>query len=169
MIRYVFKERPLAIPNASKADPQVIGEAIAKITADNKGALHPEYLWKAAEGKRNHPLYKHFPWKEREAAEAHWTYIARKLIACVDIVANDRDEPAPAFISIADKGGVSYRTLKDVMDSAELQVAALKQAERDFASYEKRLRTFEDICAAIRSVREKISAKRSRMENRASA
>lgn len=169
MIKYQFKERPLVIPNADKADAQVIGEAIAKISAEHGGQLKPEYVWRAAENNKRHPLHKHFPWNERAAAEAHWTDIARTLIRSIDIVSDDNDHPQPAFISITTlETGASYRTLRDVQDSVELQVAALKQAERDFEAYEKRLRSFRDICDAILDVRKKISAKRANMENRPS-
>ena len=168
MIRYQFRDRPLAIPNATKANAQVIGESIAKITAEHGGQLHPEYLWQAAEGNKRHPLYKHYPWDLREAAESHWTYISRKLIACVDIVGDGNERPKPAFISIATKNnGTSYQTIAAVMESAELLIAALKAAEAIFEAYERRLQTFEDLCSDIRAVREKIRVRRASMESRA--
>jgi len=131
MIKYIFRDT-VTFRGARDVDPQVIGEALQKIKDDNGGDLQPQYVWRAAKIAR-HPLHKHFQWDIQLAAEAHWTDTSRQLIGSVRIARDDdRSEPMPAFISINDgKNGTSYRTVAEVMDNTELQIIALRQAERE--------------------------------------
>ena len=168
MISYTFKDGPVTIKNAKKADPQKIGVALAKIAEQQKGRLTPPAVVEAARDQR-HPLHKHFEWDDQVAAEAYRLDQARVLIRSVRIVGEDDAEPAPAFLSVADKGGTSYRTFAEVMDSADLQNTVLAAAERDLAAFERRYRALADICEVIRYAREKIAARSAKYENRASA
>lgn len=168
MIKYTFKDEPLTIKNKTKAQPQKVGEALAKIAAANKGHLTPIAVVNEARNDRS-VLHRHFEWDDAVAAEAYRLDQARTLIRSVQVVNDDEDTQAPAFISIAEKGGVSYRTLQDVLDSADLQAQALKQAERDLEAFTKRYRQFEDICEVVKSAREIVSKRRAALENRLSA
>jgi hypothetical protein len=167
MISYVFKDGPVTIKNAAKADPQKVGAALAQIAEQQRGRLTPPAVIEAARNNR-HPLHRFFEWDDAVAAESYRLDQARTLIRCVKIVSDDHAEPAPAFLSISDKGGTSYRTLQDVMDSADLQNHVLVAAERDLAAFEKRYRSLSDICDIIRDAREKIAARRANHESRAS-
>lgn len=166
MIKYVFREKPVAIPNAAKASPQVIGEALAKISERNNGQLKPDAVWKEAKASPRHPLHKFFTWDVQKAAEAHWRDQARTLIRCVDIVSDGNKEPAPAFLSIADRSGVSYRTTDAVLNSHDLQVAVLKAAQRDLEAFEKRYRRLEDICDIVRDAKGRLADRISKHESR---
>lgn len=166
MIRYAFKDGPLAIKNKAKADPQKIGEALAAVAAGAQGHLTPKAVVETARNPR-HVLHKHFEWDDEAAANAFRLDQARTLIRSIHIVDTSRDESPPAFISIADKGGVSYRTLGDVLDSADLQAKVLLAAERDLEAFERRYQRLSDVCEIIREAREKIAAKRRNIENRA--
>lgn len=168
MISYVFKDGPVTIKNAKRADPQKIGTALAQISEQQKGRLTPPAVVEAARNNR-HPLHRFFEWDDKIAAESFRLDQARALIRSVAIVGDGEAEPAPAYLSVADKGGTSYRTLADVMDSADLQNTVLVAAERDLAAFEKRYRTLADICQIIRDAREKIATRRTKHENRASA
>lgn len=168
MLSYIFKDGPVTIKNARKADPQKIGSALAKIAEQQKGRLTPPAVVEAARDAR-HPLHKYFEWDNEIAAEAYRLDQARVLIRSVRIVGDDDAEPAPAFLSVADKGGTSYRTFAEVMDSADLQNTVLAAAERDLAAFEKRYRQLADICEVIRDAREKIAARRAKHESRLSA
>jgi hypothetical protein len=168
MLSYTFKDGPVTIKNSRKADPQKIGAALAKIAEQQKGRLTPPAVVEAARDQK-HPLHRYFEWDDQIAAESYRMDQARVLIRSVRIVRDDDEEPAPAFLSVTDKGGVSYRTLKDVMDSADLQNSVLVSAERDLAAFEKRYRVLSDICDIIRDAREKVAARRSKNESRLSA
>lgn len=168
MISYTFKDGPVTIKNAKRADPQKIGTALAKIAEQQKGRLTPPAVVKAARDTRN-PLHKHFEWDNQIAADAYRLDQARALIRSVALVGDGDDELKPAFLSIADKGGTSYRTVQDVLDSADLQSAVLAAAERDLAAFEKRYQQLGDICELIRDAREKVAARRTKNESRLSS
>ncbi len=165
MIKYTFKDEPLTIKNKAKAAPQKIGEALAQIAAASHGHLTPKAV--VAEARNNRSvLYRHFEWDDAVAAEAFRLDQARTLIRSIRVVDEDNDETPPAWVSIADKGGTSYRTLQDVLDSADLQAQALKQAERDLDAFQRRYKQFEDICDVIKTARDAISKRRSEIESR---
>lgn len=130
MITYTFKDRPLAVKKADKANPQKIGEALAKIEREHNGHLKPDHVWRAVQTNPRNPLHKHFEWDVQKAAEAHWRDTARVLIRSITVEDIDGDQK-PAYFSVNEKAGVSYRSYGDVMQSADLQMAVLKSAERD--------------------------------------
>lgn len=165
MVEYVFKDGPVTIKNAKKADPQKIGTALAKIAEQQKGRLTPPAVVEAARDTRN-PLHKHFEWDDALAAQSYRLDQARMLIRSVALVGDGDSEPAPAFLSISDKGGTAYRTMADVLDSADLQSAVLAAAERDLAAFEKRYRQLQDICEIVSAAREKIASRRNKHESR---
>ena len=167
MIKYIFRDT-LTIKNAAKADAQKIGEALAKIAALAQGELTPPAVLDAARASR-HVLHQHFEWDDSVAANAYRVDQARTLIRCVEIVSEATgDDPVQAFISITDKAGTSYRTMQAVLDSVELQVAALRQAERDMDAFTKRYRMIEDVCDLIKQARDLAATRRSKLESRAS-
>lgn len=168
MTSYTFRDGPVTIKNAAKADPQKIGTALAQISEQQKGRLTPPAVVEAARNNR-HPLHKFFEWDDKIAAESFRLEQARTLIRSVAIVGEGDADPAPAFLSIADKGGTSYRSLGDVLDSADLQNSVLAAAERDLAAFERRYRSLSDICQIIRDAREKVAARRNKHESRLSA
>lgn len=170
MIKYVFNdERPLTIKNAKKADPQKIGDALTAISNKVGGRLTPKAVLQEAKAPK-HFLHQYFEWDDALAADHFRQDQARTLIRCVQIVNDDdADKFAPAFLSISDKSGVSYRPLQVVMASTELQLAVLQRAERDLESFERRYRDLGDICDLVRVAREKASARRTSLESRAAA
>lgn len=168
MISYTFRDGPVTIKNARKADPQKIGNALAKIAEQQKGRLTPPAVVEAARDSR-HALHKFFEWDDAIAAESFRLEQARTLIRSVRLIGDSDIEPAPAFLSVADKGGTSYRTYAEVMDSADLQNAVLAAAERDLAAFERRYRSLVDICEIISDARAKVVARRNKNESRAQA
>jgi hypothetical protein len=150
-MRYVFgDQKVLAIKDASKADPQKIGEALQKIAARNNGEIEPAMLWRDAKGNPKHPAYKHFEWDVQKAAEAHWTDTARRIIrAIVPLDDEGQEKPMPAFISVNAGGGTSYRTSEEVMDSPQLRKLVLEQAERDLLAFQQRHRRFTELFQAL--------------------
>jgi hypothetical protein len=156
-IKYVFKDRPLVIANADKADPQIIGTEIDKIAKANGGRLKPEYVWKAAQSPR-HPLHKHYEWDVKTAAEMHWTSVSRVLIRCVDIAPDeDGETPEPAFVSVTDNDGAAYRTIGEIKRSAELSLAVLSKAKADLLAFQRRYAQLQDICRVMQQAIDQIS------------
>lgn len=167
MIKYVFKEAPIAIRKADKADPQKIGEALAKISEDHSGRLTPEAVVNAARSNKS-PLHAHFEWNDAVAAQAFRLDQARSIIRLIRVEDETTSEPQPAFISIADNG-VAYRTRQEVVGSRELQLIVLQQAERDLKAFERRYHMLNDVCDLVRTAREGVARKRSELETHAAA
>ena len=170
MIKYRFKEdEPLTIKAADKANPQKIGEALTKISAVNGGHLVPAAVVDAARDTKS-VLHRHFEWNDKAAAEKFRLDQARSLIRCIHVESEDTEIGATrAFLSIRDKSGVSYRTIADVLNSADLQQRLLAQAEKDLLAFEARYQNLEDICSLIRAARERLAVRRQAgQDNRAS-
>jgi hypothetical protein len=163
-IKYVWREvTPFASVKGLTA--QVVGEEIQKIKDDHGGDLRPRYIWEAAKAPR-HRLHKAFTnWELQAAAEAHWDSVARKLTGSIRILSDSErpDVPSgPAFISINDKSGTSYKTIGEVLDSEALQAIALSAALRDLQAFERRYGMFEEICDLIREARKLAEKRRAR-------
>lgn len=168
MIKYTFRtDEPLAFKNAKKADAQTIGAALEAIALEHGGRLCPKDVAQAAR-KRTHPLHPHFEWDDAVAAEAYRADQARAIIRVVR-VENEAVEggTSRAFVSVADKGGVSYHAAAEVAGSVELQLAVLKAAERDLHAFERRYKELNDICETVRSARESVQERRQQAEVRA--
>lgn len=164
MIKYTFKEGPLTIKNAKKADPQVIGEALSGIPSQD--GLKPRAVLAMAKSNR-HPLHKHFEWDNEIAGEAYRLEQARELIRIIRVEDDEASAGySPAFYSITQKSGTAYHTHAAVKSSADLQLLVLRQAERDLDAFDNRYRELQDICAIVREAREKVREKRGKMETR---
>lgn len=169
MIRYVFKEAPLTIKAADKANPQKVGEALAEIAAEGGGELTPHAVLEAAR-KPTHVLHRHFEWDDGKAAEAYRIDQARNVIRSVHVEDSDAASGhTVAFISIADKSGTSYRALSEVRNSADLQSRVLAQAERDLEAFERRYHALQDVCEIIRTAQAAVKRRREKVDTRASA
>lgn len=170
MIRYVFAaDKVLTIKAQTKADPQKIGEALAEISAKANGHLTPEAIVDTAKAK-THILHRHFEWDDKLAAHQYRLDQARDLVQSIHVEAAETESGyARAFLSIREKDGTSYRSLGDVMQSADLQSKVLAAAERDLLAFENRYRSLTDICQMIRAAREQITERRNKHESRAQA
>lgn len=166
-MKYVFREdEPLRIKAAKDADPNVIGNTLQDIAARNSGELTPDVVvTEAADPK--HQLHRFFEWDDKVAAHQHRLYQARSLIRVVRVEDPEaREGTSRAFLSVSDKGGVSYRSLGDVKRSAEMQMAVLRSAERDLEAFERRHRDLLDVCENIVEARGKIKTRIERLEKR---
>lgn len=165
MIVYSFRDEPVAILNAKKADPQKIGLALAKIAQEGAGRLTPSAVVEAARSEKS-PLHRHFEWDDAKAANSWRLDQAREIIRVIRIE-EDGEEPTRAFLSVKDGDGTAYRTSHEVSGSVELQLAVLRQAEKDLESFQRRYRDMVDICADVESVRSKVRTQREAAESRA--
>jgi hypothetical protein len=158
--KYTFDEEGvIALRNAKDGSAQRIGEALERITEENKGHLTPEAVVSAARSPR-HVLHRHFDWNDATAAESWRLSQARGVIRSVKIVAEDHDRPLPAFLSVHSTHGTSYRPLSEIMVSKDLQRRVMVQAEKDLASFETRYRNLQDICVLVSEARERLAEKR---------
>ncbi len=164
-IKYIFREGPLTIKNAARADPQKIGEALEKIAAANGGEIPPRATMQAAR-QRSSPLHQHFEWNNEIAGEAYRLDQARSLIRSIAIVSEDRPDITPrAFVSITEpRRGTSYRVMGDVLQSVDLQLILLRQAERDCEAMVRRLKGFQDLCEDVRELQEKFRKRASALD-----
>ena len=157
-IRYAFAESVNAIPNAKKADPQKIGEALAKVERESNGLLKPRAVWKAAEGKPRHVLHRHFEWGDVEAA-GHWRdQQARILINTIRVVDAEDDDKGPAYFNITQTdAGRAYRSYGDVMANADLRRAVVRAAKRDLDAWKTRYRELKEVCELVEPARKRLS------------
>lgn len=165
-IKYVFKDEPVIILNAKRANAQRIGEALAKVTDANKGRLTPSAIVEAAKDTRS-ALHRHFLWDDVAAAQAYREQQARELVRLIRIETEDAEEPIRAFLSVKDGAGTSYRTAAEVAGSVDLQLAVLRQAERDLDAFTRRYKELQDVCADVASARDKARSRRESIEARA--
>lgn len=169
MIRYVFDEdEPVRIKAASKADPQVIGEALASIAERTDGVPDPSHVVNAARDEKS-PLHQHFEWDDAKAAHAHRLDQARGLIRLIRVQDEETGQIEPAYINISTNEGRSYQPVEKVKRSADLQLALLKQARRELDAWTKRYHTLRELCAEVADVRDRIDARIAQQETRAAA
>lgn len=153
MIKYVFSDTPFTIKNAKAANAQKIGEALAAVAAANNGDLKPQKIVDAASTDKR--LKPHFEWDDALAANSYRCDQAREIVRLIHVENADADSGvARAYLSIHDRGGVSYRALGEILSSKDLQSRVLAQAERDLIAFENRYKSLVDVCAVIRQARE---------------
>jgi len=164
MIKYIFKDEPLVFVNSKNANPQVIGEALEQIAEANDGRLKPLAVVDEARNVK-HPLHPYFEWDDQVAATSYRMEQARTLIRVIRVETGG-SEPVRAFLSISDKGGVSYRTLGEVQGSLDLQLLILDKAEKDLLAFETRYKNLIEICDIVRAARERVAARKNKHESR---
>jgi hypothetical protein len=133
---------------------KIVGSALADIYK-RYGEVKAKTVVNEAKQK-THPLHPCFDWNLKRAAEAHWLYQARNLIASVQIrfiKSKNKSIPIRAFINIQktadgklttsyyNKGGTSaYVTIGEVMDNEALRnynlQMALIELKRWYEKYE---------------------------------
>ena len=165
MIKYVFKdEGPVTIKNLKIADVQAIGEELSRIEQKHDGRLTPDDVVKAAADEKS-PLHPHFEWNDSVAAHQFRLDQARMIIRTVRIV--DNSEPAKlsrAWLSVTDRGGVSYRSVSEIMKSRHLQLEVYKRAEIDLEAWMKRYREITEIVELVRVASLRLKAERDLIE-----
>lgn len=167
MIKYTFKDDQVILKNAAKADPQRIGEELAKLADAHAGRLTPQAVVEAARAPKN-PLHPHFEWNDKVAAEGFRLDQARNIIRVIRVEDEETQEVKPAYVSISDHG-VAYRSVSEVVSSKELQLIVLQQAERDLTAFRKRYHMLQDICELINQALTNVERKRTELETRAAA
>lgn len=157
-IKYVFREdiEFLPIKAAKGAKAQVMGEALAKIAADNAGRLKPKHVVEAARDPKN-ALHGFFEWDDKRAADAHRLDQARAIIRIVqEVKPSAASGMVRSFVSVSDHGR-AYRPIADIERSAALQAQVLEAAQKDLDTFEKRYRDLTDVLEHVAEARKKIA------------
>lgn len=159
--KYVFRdEEPRTFKGGNEADAQKIGEALAVITERNGGHLIPAAVVDAARNPKS-ALHPHFEWADSVAAHKYRLDQARSMIRCIHITSDQTESGVTrAYLSVRDDGGVSYRSIGEVLTSADLQSKVLAAAERDLLAFESRYRNLEEVCTLLREARLRIAERR---------
>lgn len=170
MIKYIFREdEPLRIKAANKADPQVIGDALSKISDKAGGKLTPSAVVDAARDKKS-ALHPFFEWDDVTAAEAYRLDQARSLIRVVRVEDETASEGSSrAYLSIGSDDGIAYRPLEVVKRSADLQLALMAQADKELAAFQRRYGSLKEVCSDVEAARAKLRRRLNKDETRAAA
>jgi len=136
---------------------------LEEIRQEHNGILRPEDVIKRAQDPES-PLHERFQWDDTEAAYQYRLYQARQLIrVCVKVVAEaDEDKPLRVYVSLLPdrrQEGGGYRTLEDVLESADLREQLLEQATHDFRRWEEKYRRLQELAqvfAAMRRVQKEL-------------
>lgn len=167
--KYVFREGPVTIKAAAKADPQRIGEELTRISDALEGKLTPQAVVESARSTRS-ALHKHFEWDDEKAAVAHRLSQAREIISIIRVVDKAAESGRrQVFLSVADKGGTSYRTVDEIRGSLQLQTIVLAQADRDLAAWQRRYAEISDAIGHIKEARAVVQRRRQEIETRVTA
>lgn len=180
---YVFRDGPIPIKAAKRADPQKLGEAWTKavlqaqeIRARPKGAEVDEEVEDTAAGviladaerrKGHNPFYKHLEWDDGTAGRGYRLGQIRKIAGFIRIVATDASaQPERAAVWIRPEVGIRghFVVHSQIIDNLDVQIAVLKRAETDLAAFQERYRSFGDLCSKARELAEFARVKRSEME-----
>jgi hypothetical protein len=151
MTRYAFAEgRIVVLKNLGKANVQAIGEELDAIRREHGGHLKPEDALKQAKD-RSSAMHRHIEWDDATAAHSHRLEQMRVLIrSIVRLEGEEQVREIPAFVSIrAEDNGRSYLGTQEVLGSAQLRAALLKQAEKDLLAFQERYRRFEQLAIAV--------------------
>jgi hypothetical protein len=168
MIRYVFRDEiPLVgFKNKKEADPQRIGEAIEKARKATAPGKDVRVLLEKQARSRRHALHKHLEWDDEVCGVKYRMEQINDLIRIIAIEDEDTREQTPAFISVtATPAPRAFYSPREIEISLELQIAALRSAERDLEAFERRHRWLTDICEGVAELRERIAKKRKERED----
>ena len=112
------------------ADPQSVGEELARLQGNVRGKLTPEKVVTSAR-KKNSPLHSLFEWNDSVAGEKYRQEQARCVIRNIRVVYIDRPEPVPqrVYVHVSPaKRESAYYSKSVVMADDELRRQALHNA-----------------------------------------
>lgn len=121
-------------------DPQLAGEALAKIEKTHNGLLAPEIVVDAARDERS-PLHPHFEWDDAVAAEEFRKDQARELVRSLTIDisrSNVEEKLVRAFVSVDVGGEQGYVSTFTAMSSQDLRKQVLERAFAELEAWRAR-------------------------------
>ena len=158
-MKYQFKE---GTPKIKGRDPQKLGEALEKLRKQNGNNLTPELVIEEARKKSSY-LNRFFPFDDVEgAAYQHYLYIARKLIASVEIVRQGRHNrrvAVRAFVKVGKKAG-AYESTVDVLSNTEKREILIQQALDEAESWNERYNDLFELAEIHQAIEATVAKKR---------
>jgi hypothetical protein len=172
-VPYIFARNShgFRLLNLDDADPEKIGKRLESLSAKADGRLKPEAVVEDA-AKPSSPTHKLFEWRDKAAAHQYRIDQARELLEMIRLVDDPDDEeeqPRRVFFSLIDPDDKkrSYRSIDEIMGDRSLRIALLKKAESELRQFESRYRELTEICADVRTARERARKMRNEEEARA--
>lgn len=132
-----------------KADPQLAGEMLERLEAENN--LTAKALVDANRAE-DAPLHNEFEWNDSVAAEAYRETQARHIINCIEIVREEK-EPVRAFFSIS-RAEPEYRHIYAIMKEEDKRHALLNLALSELLAFKKKYAQLEELAAVFAAIDE---------------
>jgi len=130
-------------------------EELEQIRSEHGGVLRAADVVEYARDPET-ALHQRFEWDDTKAAEQHRLWQARELIRVVVHTQPASEMPTRVYVSLNDDrrtDGGGYRTLDDVMRSATMREALLKQAHADMVRFEATYRQLSELASVISAMR----------------
>jgi hypothetical protein len=163
-MQYRFKD---AKYRSKDFDQQKAGEALEKLRKQNGNSLTPEAVIEEAKKPRS-PIHKEFPWDLKVAAYQHWLYIARKLIASVEIVRrgnHNRQVKVRAFVKIGKKAS-PYESTVEVLNDADKREILVQQALDEAEQWNERYNDLNELALIHGAIKKTVASKRRKPSSR---
>lgn len=132
-----------------KADPQVAGEMLERLEAENN--LTAKSLVDANRDE-DAPLHNEFEWDDSVAAEAYRETQARHIINCIEIV-REEAEPVRAFFSIY-REKPQYQHIDTILVEKESRDALLQKALAELNAIRRKYSTLKELANVFSAIDE---------------
>lgn len=131
----------------------IVVDALEQVRKKNrKGKLLPREVVESAANPES-PLHSYFDWNDSSAAAKYRDWQARQLIASVEIVADNRFESSPVYVSLAsDRLTSGYRAVKDVLQDDALRQEMLETALGELKAIQWRYERLKELAGVFREV-----------------
>lgn len=140
-------------------DPQVAGETLEKIRAENDGVIRPQTVVELAKNPK-HPLHPAFEWSDTKAAAKYRIAQARRLIACTVVVQHPSHRSSQArlaYVSIGTpQAGSGYVEAREAMDHEEVRKRILLDAYRQLQAWHNRFKHLKELAGTLDVVRQEL-------------
>lgn len=145
-----------------------IREELEKIRDKNGGMLLPEAVVEFARDKKT-ALHAEFEWDDTEAAAQYRLVQARHVIRLnIDVIPTENGNVAvPVYVSLVRdrRKGQGYRTLRDVMNSADMRAQLLQQAVEELRRVQRKYESLREL-APVFTVLDRVARNLTRRNKR---
>lgn len=113
----------------------------------HSGLIRPEDVVEFAKDKKT-ALHDKFTWDDGTAAHEYRLWQARQVLRMYVTILDDKREAVRMYVSLGSdrtKEGGGYRTLADVLNSADYYAQMLADAKRDFELFRQKYRRLKEL------------------------
>lgn len=133
------------------SDANVAGSVMSELS--KAGKLTPSELVKASKDE-SAPLHNEFEWNDGIAATKYREVQAGKLIRSIEVVIEQSDEPARAFMPVTVEKDHSYVPIQQVMRNPDYTNETLERAKRELLSFRRKYSQLEELANVFRAIDE---------------